>query len=203
VNRGQVIDHDTEKPIPGVIVVGIYEGGRGFEGASACNRVESTVSDENGWFTLPLDPKGGVLIMEGYHREYRHGYPVRVPTCGINDDPQQCQVWQDRRDENDQVISIVKEPTIYRGKAEADKAARYRRDLYMKRFVGDRQKRLDELRRLEGATSCGAPPKTSEGLVPFLEAILKEQTELGESASAIRITNDFLGWARDALQRKK
>src|SRR5438552_3150936 len=70
-------------------------------------------------------------------------------------------------------------------------------------YSGDRLKRVQELWRLEGATSCGAPPRTSQGLVPFLEAILKEQVELGDSAAKIDATNDRLRWANEALVRKK
>src|SRR4030095_6287320 len=143
-----------------VIVVGIYRGGRGFEGSSTCNRVESTVSDDKGWFTLPLDSKAGPLWMEGYHPDYRHGWPVRVPDCGVNGDPNKCDVSVQRRDENGKVVSVVREPTIYNSREEAAKAARFREDLYMKRFSGTRVQRLSELSGLEAATSCLAPPKS-------------------------------------------
>ena len=141
--------------------------------------------------------------MEGYHRNYRHGYPVRVPTCGINGDPDQCQVWQDRRDDTDDVVSIVKEPTIYHGKEEATKAARYWQDLYLKRFKGTREERLRELWRLTGAGSCGAPPRTSPGPVPFFEAILQEQIDLGDLPGKIQSTNEDIEAAKNALLRKK
>lgn len=201
--RGQVIDQDTNKPIAGVIVVGKYRGSRGFEGATSCNRVESAVSDANGWFALPLDPEAGPLHMEGYHKGYRHGFPIRYPTCGIDGDPEKCQIWVQRRDDADTVISVVKEPTIYHGRAEAEKAARYGQDLYLKPFSGTREQRGFELDRLVSATSCMAPPKQSSGLIPFLEAILLEQITLRESADAIRITNETLQSARDVLQRRE
>ena len=203
VNRGQVIDQDTEQPIVGVIVIGIYRGSRGFEGATSCNRVETAISDAKGWFTLPLDPAAGPLYMEGYHRDYRHGYPIRIPTCGIDSDPNKCDIWVQRRDDNDTVVSVVKEPTVYHGRPEAAKAARYYEDLYMKRFNGTRAQRGLELSRLESATSCLAPPKTSRGLIPFLEGILQEQIILRESSDAIRITNERLQSARDVLHRKE
>jgi len=203
VNKGQVIDQDTGQPIPGVIVVARYTGGRGLEGASSCNRVETTVSDENGRFELPLDPQAGPLLMEGYHKDYRHGYPVRVPTCGINGDPAQCQIWQDRRDDNDDVVSVVKEPMIYHGEDAAMKAARYREDVYLKRFKGTREERLQELWRLQSGNSCLAPPKTSQGLVPFLEAILQEEMSLRDSPDSIRITNERIETAGKLLQLRK
>jgi hypothetical protein len=203
VNRGQVIDVDTELPIAGAIVVGKYSGGRGFEGASSCNRVETAVSDQNGWFELPLDPQAGFLLMEAYHHGYRHGWPIRVPTCGINGDPDQCQVWQDRRDESDHVVSIVKEPKIYHGEAEATKASRYWQDVYLKPFNGTREQRLEELWRLPAANSCLAPPKSSPGLEPFLQAILQEQIELGDSADAIRTTKERIETVREVMRRKR
>jgi hypothetical protein len=201
-SRAQVIDQDTEQPIAGVIVVGKYRGSRGFEGASSCNRVESAVSDENGWFALPLDPESGPLYMEGYHKDYRHGYPIRTAQCYIDGDPDKCDVWVQRRDDSDKVVSVVKEPMIYHGLEEAKKAAREGQDLYMKRFIGDRTARLQELWRLEGATSCGASPKTSQGLVPLLEAILSEQAELHDGPDKIRDTNESLRYAKDALHQK-
>ena len=202
VNRGQVIDQDTGKPIAGVIVVGLYVGSVRGSGATSCNRVESAVSDGNGWFELPLDPTAGPLAMEGYHRDYRYGFPVRVPTC-LEGRPDRCQIWQDRRDDNDQVISVVKEPTIYSSEAEAAKVARYWDDLYLKRLDGTREKRLYELHRLQSATSCLASPRSSQGLVPFLEAILQEETALGDSASSIRITNERIDVAKKILLMRK
>jgi hypothetical protein len=201
-NRGQVIDQDTGQPIPGVIVVARYVGSVAASGASSCNRVETAVSDENGWFELPLDPKAGPLLMEGYHKEYRHGYPVRVPTC-LEGHPDQCQIWQDRRDDNDDVVSVVKEPKIYHGAEAAKEAARYRKDVYLKRFKGTREERLRELWRLQSGNSCLAPPKTSEGLVPFLEAILQEEIALGDSRDSIRDTNERIKWANEVLPGRR
>lgn len=202
VNRGQVIDQDTGQPIAGVIVVGRYRGSIRGSGATSCNRVESAISDKGGWFELPLDPDAGPLTMEGYHEAYRHGWPVRVPICGIKGDgnPDECQVWQERRDNSDKVVSIVKEPTIYHGEAEAAKAARYGQDVYMKRFEGTREERLQELWRLPAGNSCMAQPRASKGLLPFLEAILKEQIVLGDSRDAIRITNEQIDSAKKVLQ---
>jgi hypothetical protein len=198
VNRGQVFDQDTGQPIAGVIVVGRYRGSRGAEGATSCNRIESAVSDENGWFELPLDPRAGLLTMEGYHRSYRHGWPVRVAVCGIKGDgnANECQVWQERRDQTDQVVSVVKEPTIYQGEAEAEAAARERKDLYLKRFEGTREERIQRLWALVSASSCLAPPKTSPGPVPYLEAILEEQIALGDRPAAIESTRGYLETAR-------
>jgi len=202
VNRGQVFDQDSGQPIAGVIVVGVYRGSIRGSGATSCNRVESAVSDKDGWFELPLDPEAGPLAMEGYHRDYRHGWPVRVAVCGVKGDgnPHECQIWQERRDRNDKVISVVKEPAIYDSEAAAAKAARENTDLYLKRFDGTREERLQELWRLPAANSCLAPAKTSQGLLPFLEAILQEQIELGDYPQKIRVTNERLETVRKVLQ---
>jgi hypothetical protein len=143
--------------------------------------------------------------MEGYHPDYRHGWPVRVPVCGIKGDgnPNECQVWQQRRDNTDRVVSVVKESTIYNSEAEAARAARYGQDLYLKRFEGTREERLRELWRLPSGNSCMASPKTSQGLVPFLEAILKEQSALNDSTDAIRSTNERIDMAKGVLQKRK
>jgi hypothetical protein len=143
--------------------------------------------------------------MEGYHRDYRHGWPVRVAVCGIRGDgnPSECQIWQQRRDNTGQVVSVTKEPTIYHSEAAAANAAREHVDLYLKRFEGAREERLRELWRLTAAGSCGAPPKTSPGPVPFLEAILQEQIELGDLPGKIRSTNEDIQAAKNALLRSK
>ena len=205
VNRGRVIDQDTGRPIPGVVVVGTYRGSVRGSGATSCNRVESAISDPDGWFELPLDPDAGPLSMEGYHRDYRHGWPVRVPVCGIKGDgnASECQVWQQHRDNSDRVVSVVKEPTIYHTEADAAKAARYRKDLYLRRFEGTREERLQELWRLPAANSCMARPKTSPGLLSFLEAIRQEQMALGDSSDAIRSTTQRIEMAKDVLPQGK
>ena len=205
MNRGQVIDQDTGQPIAGVIVVGTYRGSVRGSGATSCNRVESAVSDVNGRFELPIDPDAGPLIMEGYHAQYRRGWPVRVPVCGIRGDgnANECQVWQQRRDNSDRVVSVVKESMIYHSEAEAAQAARYRNDLYLKRFEGTKEDRLQELWRLPAANSCLARPKTSQGLLPFLAAIQREQIALGDSRDALRSTEQRIEMARDALTERK
>jgi hypothetical protein len=199
VNRGQVLDQDTGKPITGAIVVGKYLGSMGAGGASSCNRVESAVSDANGWFELPLDPKAGPLAMEAYHRGYRYGWPVRVAEC----DPKgNCTISQQRRDANDQVVSIVREPTIYHGWVEAMAASREGTDVYLKKSEGTPEERFRVLWGLEGATSCLARAKTTPGLEPLLEAILQEQIELGDSPDAIRVTRERIETARKVQKQR-
>ena len=56
-NRGRVTMQDTGMPIAGALVVGKYMGSIAWAGAS-CDRVESAVSDQEGWFTIPTDSTG-------------------------------------------------------------------------------------------------------------------------------------------------
>src|SRR4249920_10951 len=71
-SRGRVNDQETGQGIAGAIVFGRYMGSIAW-GGGACNRVESTVSDQDGWFALPLDPDSGPILLEAYHRDYVHG----------------------------------------------------------------------------------------------------------------------------------
>src|SRR5437879_12521052 len=115
-NRGRVIDVDTGKGIAGAIVVAKYMGSRGFEGASSCNRVESAVSDQDGWFDLPDDARAGPRLMEAYHPNYVPGYRARY-AVGISE--HKWQVWAQKRDDNDKVVSINEESRVYPSKAAA------------------------------------------------------------------------------------
>ncbi|MEP7183007.1 MAG: hypothetical protein ABI886_12545, partial [Betaproteobacteria bacterium] len=74
--RGRAIDQDTGEGIADAIVVAQYMGGISWGGGS-CNRVESAVSDADGWFLMPTDPKAGPTLIEAYHRDYVHGNPTR------------------------------------------------------------------------------------------------------------------------------
>jgi hypothetical protein len=187
-SRGRVIDEETGQGIAGALVVGRYMGSIAWAGAS-CDRVESATADQNGWFTIPNDSDGKAPFLIAYHRGYGRGYNVRY-AVGISAEPPQWQVWQARRDENAVVVSVVKEPTIYRSEREAHEASREWRDISLRPFKGTREERLFELRRL--TTSCGGPPQTSEGLVAYLEAIYEEQLATGETPSQLARTRDLI-----------
>lgn len=193
VNRGRVIDQETGQGIAGAIVVGKYMGSRGPEGASSCNRVESAVSDQEGWFSLPTDPQGKPPFMEAYHRGFRVGISPRHAFNGAGPEKSiykwQVQISQWDQD-NKRAHILHVEPQVYDSEKEALEASREWKDVYLKQFRGTKEEWLFELRRL--STSCGGPPQTSDGLVPFLEAIYQEQLTNNESASQLERTHDLV-----------
>jgi hypothetical protein len=200
-HRGRVIDVETGQGIAGAIVVAKYMGSRGFEGASSCNRVESAVSDQDGWFDLPDDARAGPRLMEAYHPNYVPGYRARY-AVGISE--HEWQVWAQKRDDNDKVVSINEESQVYPSKVAAQAVSREWIDLYMKRFRGTREQRLSELDRLVVQGVCVAGPRTTEGALSFARAILYEQRALSASEGSLKQSADILKYAEvDALRRSK
>src|SRR5438552_11128838 len=181
-NRGRVIDVDTGKGIAGAIVVAKYMGSRGFEGSSACNRVESAVSDQDGWFILPDDPQAGPRLMEAYHPDYVRGYGARY---AVGECAHRWHGWAQKRDDNDNLVSIKEGSETYPSRAAAQVASREWIDFYMKRFHGTRERRLLELDRLVGQGICGAGPRTTRGSVPYVQAIRNEEVAIGASEAEL------------------
>ena len=202
--RGRVIDQDTGQPIAGAIVVGKYMGSRGFEGASSCNRVESAVSDQNGWFTMPLDPRDGGPLMEAYHRGYKWGRSTRKAWPGADGNVHHWQVTVYQWDAENRSSKIVRtEPTIYSSEAQALEASRQELDVYLKPFTGSREQRLDELHRLHVAASCVAPQQTSAGPTPFFEALYAEEVELGDGQRSLEMTLEYIREAQESFARAR
>jgi hypothetical protein len=194
-SRGRVIDEETGQGIAGALVVGRYMGSIAWAGAS-CDRIESATADQDGWFTIPNDSDGKSPFLEAYHRGYQRGYNLRY-AVGLSAEPPQWQVWQGRRDKNAVVVSVVKEPTIYRSEREAQEASRQWRDISLRPFKGTREERLMSLP--VGVGICGGGPQTTSGPIEFLEAILQEKIELGASESELRHTRSVI---ESALQAK-
>ncbi|MEP7182644.1 MAG: hypothetical protein ABI886_10680, partial [Betaproteobacteria bacterium] len=87
------------------------------------------------------------------------------------------------------------DPRVFRSEKEALDGSGEWRDAYMRRFHGSRDARLRELQRI--SITCAGGPQTTAGLVPFLEAVLKEQEELGDSSDSLRDTRQALVWAKE------
>jgi hypothetical protein len=191
--RGRVIDQDTGEGIAGAIVVAKYMGGISL-GGSSCNRVESAVSDAEGWFYIPPDPKAGPTLMEAYHRDYVYGKSTR--RAGLDIDRREWRVeihkWPP---EGGTSIFLGYDPRVFRTEKDAIDASGEQRDAYLRRFKGTREERLRELHRI--SITCAGGPRTSPGLVPFLEAVLKEQEELGDTAEALRDSRQGITWAKN------
>lgn len=193
VHRGRVIDQDTGEPVAGAIVAGRYFGGISW-GGSSCNRAESTVSDAQGWFELPLDPQAGPLLMEAFKRGYVRGNPTRyaVPkTPSAGEWRISVQKWNEA---NTRANIVAYESEIYPTEAAAKKASGEDRDVFMRKAPADRDAHIKELWGYQ--KGCAGPPRSSDGLVPFLQEILKDQTELGDS-SGTESTQRWIEMARD------
>jgi hypothetical protein len=201
-NRGRVVDEETGAGIPGAIVVARYVGSRGLEGSSSCNRVESAVSDTDGWFVLPYDKAAGPLLMDAYHKDYMRGRPTRGAQNGVDGDYKKWHVVLFAFDDATGPGRVVGyEPKIYHSREEALEASRERKDVYLRRFRGSREERLLGLRGLSNAGSCGGPPQTSPGPIPFFEAIRDEQVQLKEEQRFVDLTNNDIKYAEDIAWR--
>jgi hypothetical protein len=200
--RGQVIDQDTGRPITGAIVVGRYTGTRGPEGSTSCNRVESAVADQDGRFTMPIDPRYGWPLMEAYSRGYKWGRSPRWAQNGAdgNVDHWQVQVVEWNA-ENGRAKTVRYEPAIYASRKDAMAASREHMDVYLKPFVGDRTQRLNEIHRLSGAGICEGTYYSSAGPVPFFQAILEEQIELGDDEASLHLVRGVISSAETKHKR--
>lgn len=192
VHRGRVIDQDTGEPVAGAVVAGRYMGGLNWGGMS-CNRAESAVSDAQGWFELPIDPREGEPLMEAYKRGYDRGYPNRHAMLK-NRWTREWRVavlkWSDG---NAKAEIVREEPEVYRTESSALAASGERRDVFVRRSKAAGADRLNELHGFQ--KHCQGPPRASDGMRPFLEAILSEQVELGDREDAIAITQRALEYS--------
>ncbi len=202
-SRGRVIDQDTELPIAGALVVGKYMGSIAWAGAS-CDRIESAVSDDQGWFTIPTDSTGKPPFMEAYSRGYGRGKGPRRATNGAQGDITKWQIeifsWDAT---NRQGRLVSSEPTIYHTKREAEEASREWKDVYLRRFKGTSEERVRNLSVLSGGGICGGGPQTTAGSIEFLEAIYKEEVELGASESELRHIRSIMESALLAITAAK
>ena len=173
-------------------------------GVTSCNRVESAVSDQDGWFNLPIDPGDGGPLMEAYHRGYGWGLSTRRAWAGVDGNINHWQVTVYKRSEDNLSSVILRtEPTIYHSQAEALAASRQELDVYLKSFKGTREERLRELHRLTNAGSCNGPHRTTAGPVPFFEAIYAEQIELNDNARFQEMLRDSIAAADSQFVRAK
>jgi hypothetical protein len=202
-NRGRVIDQDTGLPIAGALVVGRYMGSIAYAGAS-CDRIESAVSDDQGWFTIPTDSSGKPPFMEAYSPGYGRGKGPRTAMNGAKGDLDKWEVHVYKWDETNREGKYVStEPTIYASKREAQEASREWKDVYLRRFKGTREERIMDLSVLSGGGSCGGGPQTSSGPTAFLEAIYQEQVSLNASEDRLQLTRSTIQLALLAIQAAK
>jgi hypothetical protein len=153
------------------------------------------VSDAQGWFELPVDRKDGTPLMEAYKRGYDRGNRPRKAFLQ-NEWTREWRVLAQRWDESNLVSELIGvEPEIYRTEASAKAASGEDVNVHLRRSRGSREERLRQLRIFQD--DCAGGPRTTVGLVPFIEGILSEQTELGEREDVLDITRRRLERARD------
>lgn len=192
-HRGYVIDQDTNLGVPGDIVIARYMGGAAWSG-SACSRAETTVSAADGSFSFPLDDRAGTILAEAYVRGYGRGARTRKAYLA-NQWINQWKIVVLEWDEENTKSKIARlEPEVFYTEASAKRATGEDVNVYVRKFNHTVAQRLQQLHIIQA--DCGGPPKTTEGLVPALEAMLVEQIELGDSPSAIKWTRDQLEIAR-------
>jgi hypothetical protein len=200
-SRGRVIDQDTGMPIAGALVVGKYMGSIAWGGGS-CDRIESAVSDDQGWFTIPTDSNGKPPFLDAYSRGYGRGKGPRRATNGAEGDLEKWHVEIFLWDANNRQGRLVStEPTIYRSKREAEEASRAWKDVYLRRFKGTPEERVMNLNVLSGGGSCGGGPQTTSGPVTFFEAIYKELVEQGAPESHLSVIRDEIEMAQSIKAR--
>jgi hypothetical protein len=191
--RGQVLDQDTGEPIAGAIVVGRYMGGGSWAG-SGCNRAESSVSDAQGWFELPVDRDAGPVLKEAYKRGFDRG---NIPRKAFLDNywTREWRVAVQTWDETNRKSTLVRiEPEVYRFESTAKTASGEVANVYVRRTNGNREDRVMSLRLFQ--VDCAGPPRSTAGLVPFIEAILREQEELQDVPAALDSSGYFLESAK-------
>ena len=202
-SRGRVIDQDTGMPIAGALVVGKYMGSIAWGGGS-CDRIESAVSDDQGWFTIPTDSNAKPPFLDAYSRGYGRGKGPRRATNGAEGDLEKWHVEIFLWDANNRQGRLVStEPTIYRSKREAEEASREWKDVYLRRFKGTPEERIVNLNVLSGGGSCGGGSQTTSGPIEFLKAIYGEKVELGASESELRHTRSVMETALSSMARAK
>jgi hypothetical protein len=203
--RGRVVDQDTEAGIAGAIVVAEYFGRESNLVHKHCDRVESTVSDANGYYELPTDPRTDLPILSAYAPGYFRGNGLRrAAALDPENHPKQWQIVKDTwNDENTLAKTIAVEPKIYSSQREAQWASGEFRDVFLRRSRVDRLGRLQELRLMSGPAYCESGASTSTGAIPLLEAILNAELNSEAPEQDIRMTREAIATAKEKNERWK
>lgn len=174
--RGRVIDQDTQQGIPGAVVIATYEGSFGAHGASACNRIESAIADDQGWFELPVDHRAGARVLHAYHRDYVRGRPLRL-AMQVAEHPGKWSVVVVQPSADNKSSSPVRvEPQVYKTRMAAKAASRENSDAYMKRVAMTDSDRQYVLQGLAVDSLCAGGPQSTAGGVTLVDALLDEAT---------------------------
>ena len=200
IHRGRVIDQDTGAGVAGAIVVARYMGGGSWSGAG-CNRVESVVSDQDGWFAFPTNRRAGIIVTEAYKRGFWDGQPNRAAV----QDTEEREKWRlaivTWNASNTKPTLVGTEPGIYYSREHAERESGININVYVRQFEPNREERLKQLRTFQG--DCAGGPRVSLGLVPALESILEEEMELGQDEAATAITRRWLERAKERSEARR
>lgn len=200
--RGYVRDQDTQAGIAGAIVLAQYFGRGGDIGHNTCDRIESTVSDANGYYELPSDPRTDLPILTAYAPGYFYGRGQRRAAQLDPEQPTKWQIVQDTWNEaNNRATTVAVEPQVYSSQREAQWASGEFRDVFLRRSRADAFGRLQELRVMTVPGYCEGESVTSHGAVPYLEAILAEQIQRKALEQDIRMTSDEIRMAKESTKR--
>jgi hypothetical protein len=200
--RGRVIDYDTGTGIAGAHVIANYMGSIAWAGTS-CDRVESAVADQHGWFTLPLDPDGKPpLLLEAHVPGYEFIHSPRYP-LGVGDLLGHWRITITYKDRNDNVVWTTQEPWLYSSERAAESASRRWMDIYVRQLDRSREERRRELARMSGRAACSGGPQTTVGAEPFLESIKREQQDLQLPREDIAATVDLMKYAHEVAELGK
>jgi hypothetical protein len=180
---GRVIDQETGKGISGAFVIGTYIAFGPHQ--SLCRRIEGTVSDSEGRFKLPIDPRIGIPLAAAYKPGYGRGNKTRK--AGPTDERATKWVveivqWDE---DNQHGRAVGREPGVYSTRAEAMQASGEADDVYLRKLRGAKKSRIEELNALSGDASCAGLPKSSDAAKPFLSALYKELLELDAPQSVL------------------
>ena len=188
-----VIDQDNGKPIEGAIVVVTWNANVGPQRAQTCNRLESYVSGPDGSFRTPKDPKRGAVFLGAYKRGFHRGQSPKGVQSFADGTQRKWRVAHYQWNAANNRAAIVEiEPTVYTTEESALTASRERTDVFIRRSTSEVSARLQELRRLQVEASCGGVTLSSAGALPFYNAILQEQLEIGASDQDLESTRQYI-----------
>jgi hypothetical protein len=183
-----VIDQDNELPVAGAIVVATWRS-VSRSGYQICNRIESYISDANGSFKTPTDSDLGVITMEAYKNGYAAGISPRGIQMASDGDYRHAQIVHYKWNEANNRAEVIRiEPRIYKDRASAIDASRERIDAFVRKSPKDGRGRLAELHQLRAHAICEGGSISTPGPAPFLDAILREQSELNDERAQIDFT---------------
>jgi hypothetical protein len=178
--EGRVLDYESGKPIPGAMVVAVWEVTVPGSGQTACVQGQFAVADDQGMFRFPTwsSDRPFFLSTPGFRlEEYKAGYksaPAPLKYFGHDG------AWKVyRRDPPNTIVQTFND----RASAEA---ATGPNNVYMKPFVGTTSERFTYLSGLTSFTGCPNAGSSRRNFYPYLRAAYQEAKFLAETVKQAR-----------------